>query len=86
MQPNRRPFSFIVRSLLISAFAVSAVVLNLEPVRAGLTSLAVVAAADISSASETATAEGTDAGSVAAAVNGSLSIYRWNLRREFAAD
>lgn len=82
MQPHNRPFFFFFRSLLIPALACSAVALNLEPGRAGFTSRAVFAAADISSASETPTAERAAAGSATGAAKRSISTYRWNLSDE----
>jgi hypothetical protein len=82
MQPPDRPFSFFLRSLLIPALAVSAVVFNLERGRAGFTSMTVFAAADISSASETPAAERAAAGSGTGAAKGSISPYRWNLSDE----
>ena len=82
MQAHKQRFSFFVRSLLISALAVSAAVFGLEPGRAGFTSRTVFAAVDISSASETPTAGGLAAVSTTAAEKGSRSTYRWNLGDE----
>ncbi len=73
---HNRSFSFFVHSLLVPALAVAAVMVKLEPGRAGFTSRTVFAAADVSAASES---EGAARGSANEAPKGSISTYRWNL-------